>query len=123
LTEYATLLKEYRVRTVTSGYYGAEWVAEFLGQSRRALRQEPASEAAIYLECVPLFTRGLVWPPDHSRLLRELRLLERHTHRSGKDTVDHPKGGHDDHANAVCGVLHELSRYLGYNTNYAEWVG
>jgi len=37
-------------------------------------------------------------------LLRELRLLERHTHRSGRDTVDHPKGGRDDHANAVCGV-------------------
>jgi hypothetical protein len=38
-------------------------------------------------------------------LIRELRLLERRTHRSGKDTVDHPRGGHDDFANAVCGEL------------------
>jgi hypothetical protein len=80
-------------------------------------------KSAIYLECVPLFTRGLVGLPDHSRLLRELRLLEHHTHRSGKDTIDHPKGGHDDHANAVCGVLCALSRYFGFNTNFAEWVG
>jgi hypothetical protein len=47
--------------------------------------------------------------PDHQKLLRELRLLERHVHRSGKDSVDHPRHGTDDHANAVCGVLRDLS--------------
>jgi hypothetical protein len=55
-------------------------------------------KSGIYLEAVPLFTRGLVRLPDHARLLRELRLLERRVHRGGKDTVDHPKGGRDDHA-------------------------
>jgi hypothetical protein len=43
-----------------------------------------------------LFARGLVRLPDHARLLRELRLLERHTHRSGKDTVNHGRNGSDD---------------------------
>ena len=42
-------------------------------------------------------------------LIRELRLLERRTHRSGKDTVEHPRNGHDDHANVVCGVLSLLA--------------
>src|SRR5262249_5564822 len=27
------------------------------------------------------------------------------SHRSGKDTVEHPRNGHDDYANVVCGVL------------------
>ena len=31
--------------------------------------------------------------------------LERRTARSGKDTVDHGLGGHDDVANAVAGAL------------------
>jgi hypothetical protein len=57
----------------------------------------------------------LVSIPDHKRLLRELRLLERHTHRSGRDTVDHGKNGSDDYANAVAGVLRDLSNYLGYS--------
>lgn len=48
--------------------------------------------------------------------------FERHTHRSGKYTVDHGRGGHDDHANVVCGVLRELSNYLGYNARYSEWI-
>jgi hypothetical protein len=61
------------------------------------------------LECAPLFARGLVRLPNHAKLLRELRLLERRVHRSGKDSVDHGRNGHDDHANAVCGVLQLLS--------------
>ena len=43
--------------------------------------------------------------PDNTKLLRELRLLERRTHRSGKDSVDHPRAGSDDHANALFGML------------------
>ena len=45
-----------------------------------------------------MFARGLVALPDHKRLLRELRLLDRHTHRSGRDTVDHGKNGSDDYS-------------------------
>jgi hypothetical protein len=36
--------------------------------------------------------------------------LERHTHRSGRDTVDHGKHGSDDYSNSACGVLRLLSR-------------
>ena len=61
--------------------------------------------ASIYLESLPVFTRGLARLPNNARLIRELRLLERRTQRSGKDTVEHPRNGHDDHANVVCGVL------------------
>lgn len=39
-------------------------------------------------------------------MLRELRLLERRTHRSGRDTVDHPARGADDLANALIGALY-----------------
>ena len=38
-------------------------------------------------------------------------------HRAGgaPGWVDHPKGDHDVFANACCGVLRELSTYLGYD--------
>jgi hypothetical protein len=64
------------------------------------------------------FARGLVRLPNHPRLLRELRLLERHTHRSGRDTVDHGRNGSDDFANSCCGVLRNL---LGYDYTYAAF--
>jgi hypothetical protein len=86
--------------------------------------------SAIYLECLPVFTRGRVALPDHSKLLRELRLLERHTHRSGKDTVDHGKHGSDDYINAVAGVIQMLTgagaysavdRYYRMNHGQEAW--
>jgi hypothetical protein len=110
--QYAALLKEYRIGRVIGDAYAAEWVAGAWRETDIEYFKSSLAKSAIYLECVPLFTRGLVGLPDHPRLVRELRLLERHTHRSGKDSVEHPRNGHDDHANAVCGVLRELSRVL-----------
>jgi hypothetical protein len=107
--EYAALCKEYRCVEVTGDAYAREWVAGTWRAAGIGYRKSPLPKSEIYLECIPLFTRGLVALPDHARLLRELRLLERRAHRGGKDSVDHPKGGRDDHANAVCGVLHLLA--------------
>jgi hypothetical protein len=118
---YAALLKEYRISTVFGDAYAAQWVAGAWQNTGIAYVKSDIPKSQIYLECIPLFTRGLVRLPNHPRLLRELRMLERHTHRSGRDTVDHPRNGKDDHANAVCGVLRGLSNYLGYDETFAAW--
>ena len=86
-----------------------------LAQGRHRYFKSELPKSQIYLECLPLFARGLVRLPNHQRLLRELRLLERHTHRSGRDTVDHGRSGHDDHANVACGLLRKMSNHLGYD--------
>lgn len=119
--QYAAVLKEYRLRSVTGDHYAAEWVAGAWRGCNVSYMRSQLPKSAIYLETIPLFARGLIQLPDHPRLLRELRLLERRTHRSGRDAVDHPRGGHDDHANAVCGVLRSLSSHLGYDTSYRAW--
>jgi hypothetical protein len=71
----------------------------------------------LYLESLPLWTRGLVSIPDHPALVRELRLLERIPGRIGKDQVTHPRGVHDDLANAVCGALAMLA-----SVTSGEWM-
>jgi hypothetical protein len=104
--QYAALCQEYRVREVVGDAYAAEWVANAWRDTGVAYQKSELTKSEIYLECVPLFTRGIVRLPDHPQLLRELRLLERQTHRSGRDTVDHPRGAQDDYSNSVCGALH-----------------
>jgi hypothetical protein len=50
--------------------------------------------------------RGVVMIPNHPKMIRELRLLERRVSRSGLDTVDHgANSGSDDYINSVCGAL------------------
>jgi hypothetical protein len=107
--QYAVLLKQYRIGEVTGDHYAAEWVAGAWRDCGVSYVRSDINKSQIYLEALPLFARGIVRLPDHPRLLRELRLLERHTHRSGKDTVDHGRNGSDDYANAACGVLRDLA--------------
>jgi hypothetical protein len=113
--DYAELIKQYAIGAVTGDRYAAEWSAGAWRDTGIIYTASDIPKSQIYLETLPLWTRGLVRLPDHAKLLRELRLLERQTHRGGKDSVDHPRGGHDDYANAVCGVLRTLSNYLGFS--------
>jgi hypothetical protein len=69
-------------------------------------------KAQIYLECLPLFARGVLRLPDHPRMIRELRLLERSARGGGRDHVDHAKGGRDDFANVCCGVVWRTAKIL-----------
>jgi hypothetical protein len=119
--EYAALCKEYRITSVTGDRYSANWVSEAWAKCGVSYVVSDIPKSQIYLECLPLFTRGLVRLPDHAKLLRELRLLERQTHRGGRESVDHPRGGRDDHANAVAGVLRTLSNYLAFNLSW-DWI-
>jgi hypothetical protein len=113
--EYAKLLAEYHINEVTGDYYSAGWVENAWQKCGIRYIKSALSKSDIYLEVIPLFTRGLVRLPEHPKLIRELRLLERHTHRSGRDSVDHGRSGSDDYANAVCGALRDLSNHLGYD--------
>jgi Terminase large subunit, T4likevirus-type, N-terminal len=107
--EYAALCTEYGIHTVTGDAYGREWVAGAWRKAGKSYNKSERVKAEIYMESMPTWTRGLVRIPDHARLVRELRLLERRTHRSGKDTIEHPKNGRDDYANVVCGVINLLT--------------
>jgi hypothetical protein len=117
---FADLLDEYHLSEITGDTYAAAWVeTAFRDAGIRYLRSEkPKSQ--LYLEAAPLFSRGAISLPNHPVLLRELRLLERRTHRSGRDTVDHGLHGHDDHANAVLGCA-ALAMQRGYRTDML-WV-
>jgi hypothetical protein len=111
--EYAKLAKVYGIHSVTGDRYAAQWTAAAWEKCAVTYVTSEITKSQIYLEALPSFTRNLVVLPNHPRLIRELRLLERATHRGGKDSVDHPRGQHDDCANSVAGVLHALSDHLG----------
>jgi hypothetical protein len=114
---FADLLKHYRVGSVVADGYSAEWAREAWRKHGVSYLKSELTKSEIYLEVLSLFTRGLVSLPDHPRLLKELRLLERRVHRSGKDSVDHGRSGNDDYANAACGVL----RRLAATANFDAW--
>lgn len=108
--EAVGVLRRYRVHEVRGDAYAAAWVREaFQSRGVRYLTADrPKGE--LYLEALPAFTEGSAELPDDPALTRELLSLERRTGRTGRDRVDHPPRGHDDRANAACGLLALLCR-------------
>jgi hypothetical protein len=123
--EFAELAREYGCTKIVGDNYSADWVTTAWREAGLAYQLSEKNKSQIYLEALPLFTRSLISLPDHKHLLRELRLLERRTHRSGKDTVDHGPRGNDDFANALCGCAVQVSsgtRYRYPPPGDASWI-
>ena len=106
VSEFAMLAREYRCSRVVGDAYSGAWVRDAFRDCGITYEVADRPKSQLYLEGLPLFTRRTVSIPDDAKLTRELRLLERRTHRSGKDTVDHGSGGADDRANALFGAIY-----------------
>jgi hypothetical protein len=104
--EFVALAKQHRIRSVVGDAYAAEWVAGAYRAAGLEYRKSPLTRSELYLEGRVMFARGLISIPDQPQLLREMRLLERRTARSGKDSVDHGVGGSDDYANSLFGAMY-----------------
>ena len=107
--EYAALLKEYRIHTIEGDRYGGTWPADEFG--RCGIKYQPSKKVRtdLYIDLLPTLNSSTVELPPDDRLVNQLCALERRTSRSGKDSIDHPTGGHDDRANAVAGVVSLLA--------------
>jgi hypothetical protein len=102
--EFADILKRYGVHEVEGDRYGAQWVEDAF--EKRGVRYAPSerNRSGIYLEFLPMITSGQVELLDNRKLVNQLVDLERSTGR-GADVIDHPRGNHDDVANAAAGAL------------------
>ena len=102
----AETIGAYGLNRVTGDQYAGEWVSSTFKKFGINYQASALSKSDIYMEVLPIFTQCTVELLDHPRLLTELRLLERRARTGTRgDTVDHPRGAHDDVANAVCGAL------------------
>ena len=118
VTEYATLLKDYKVHQVTGNNYSAAWAETAFNKAGIKCVRSELNKSPLYIESLPLFMRQAISIPNHPKLTRELRLLERRTSRAGRDTVDHGQHGSDDYANSLVGVLRGLAQTVDVN----RWV-
>jgi hypothetical protein len=103
--DFAATLRCYGISSVRGDHYAGEWPRERF--SAHGISYEPAEQTKsdLYRDLLPLLNSGRVELLDHPRLVAQLCQLERRTARSGKDSIDHAPGGHDDVANCVAGAI------------------
>jgi hypothetical protein len=102
--DFAKLVRSYGIARVVGDRYAGEFPRE---QFRKrgihyAVSEKPKSD--LFRDLLPLLNSGRVVLPRIDRLVHQLTGLERRVSRSGKDSIDHGPGQHDDIANAVAGA-------------------
>jgi hypothetical protein len=111
VAEAEPLLDQYHVTEIISDFWGSQWIGErFTGGGRRTYHKSEKVKSDLYLESLPVLMSGRVQLLDHPRSVTQIATLDRRTARSGKDSVDHQPGGHDDLANVLCGVIVQLAK-------------
>ena len=106
VSEFADLLKSYRVSRVAGDRFGGDWPREQFRKFGINYESAEKSRSDLYVAFLPMINSRAVDLLDNDRLITQLALLERRTGRAGKDAIDHPSGAnsHDDIANSVAGA-------------------
>jgi hypothetical protein len=106
VAEFANTMKNYRCSTCYGDKYAGEWVVEQFRTNGVHYEHCEWNRSELYLDLLPLINSRAVAFLDHDRMVMQFVSLERTSARGAvRDKVDHPKGLHDDIANAAAGAL------------------
>jgi hypothetical protein len=97
------------VYSIVGDKYAGGWVKQAFNEIGFHYDPVAIPKAQAYLEVLPVFAEGRVDLLDHPEMVRELGILERRTRAGGFDLVDHPRGCHDDYANAACLAIYQAT--------------
>ena len=104
--EFAKLLKSYGITRVVGDRYAGEWPWERFRLQGITSEVADKSKSDYYVEFLPLLNSRRLELLDNRKLVGQFAGLERRVGRgTGKDTIDHGPGGHDDLANVVAGCM------------------
>jgi hypothetical protein len=103
--EFAKLMKAYNVTRAESDHWGGDWPIESFRKHAIAVVPSAKPKSDLYRELLPALNANRVSLLDHPRLISQVCSLERRVGRGGRDSIDHPIGGHDDLINATAGAL------------------
>ncbi|WP_204353772.1 hypothetical protein [Salinisphaera orenii] len=120
VADYADVLKQYRVYDVTADRYAGSWPADEFKRHGIHLEHSTKVRSDLYRDALAVINSGRCELPPDTRMVAQFTSLERRTSRSGKDTIDHPSGGHDDRANVVAGLLANARQTRG--TSPETWA-
>jgi hypothetical protein len=109
INEFAALCRAYRVRTIVGDKYAGEFPRELFRKQNIEYRCSGKTKSDLFRDLLPLLNSGRIVLPKSDRLVNQICGLERRVARSGKDSIGHSPGSHDDLANAAAGAAEYAS--------------
>lgn len=114
IRQMAEVLRKFKIRQVVGDNYSAEFVASAFKSNGFFYEKSKLSKSQLYLELLPSICSQNIELLDDEISINQLSNLERRTRSGGKDSVDHPQGGHDDSANVIAGVNFVASKKIEF---------
>jgi hypothetical protein len=105
VADFVERLRWYGVTWVVGDRYAGEWPREMFAKYGVTYEAARLTKSELYHGLLPLLNSRRVELLDDRRLRAQLLGLERHTGRSGRDSITHAPGQHDDVINAAAGAL------------------
>jgi hypothetical protein len=112
VTDFVPVMKAYNVAKVVGDRHAHGFVSAALRACGITFEPSKLSKSDLYVGLLALLNSGGAELLDVSELRIQLLALQRRS-TSGRDSVDHPAGGHDDAANAAAGALVLASGVVG----------
>jgi len=103
--EFAVIMRTYGVKSAKGDRYAGRWPRDAFDRWGVSYIASDRDRSQLYLDFMARINSGAVILPPDPKMQRQFANLERRAHRGGRDTIDHPPGGHDDRANAVAGAV------------------
>ncbi len=106
---FSARFREYYVYKVQSDKYAGDWPAERFKVHGVTVETSAEPKSVIYGALLPALNAERVELLENERLRSQLTNLERRANPGGRDTIDHPRGGHDDVVNAAAGAIVQVT--------------
>jgi len=103
--QFATILHAYGIREAFGDRVSLGFVLNEFGDAGITFTPASLTKSDLFAELLPLVNTQRAELLDHPTLRTQLMSLERRAIRGGRDSIDHPRGVHDDIANACAGAL------------------
>ena len=105
----AGTLQRYHITEIVGDNYAGGFLPSAFAKHRIQYRPCKLNASELYLAALPTFTSGSISLLDNPGLFEQLVNLRRKVGQSGRDSVSHMRGQHDDVANALVGLVHMLT--------------
>jgi len=111
VAEFCDAMKGYHLSEVYGDNYAAAFAQELFNKNGVTYRLSELNKSQIYSQIIPVLNSPRrVELLEDRKMVDQFVMLERRVGRgTGRDSIDHPPGAHDDRSNAVAGVLQLLS--------------
>ncbi len=105
IAKISAVVRSSGLSSITGDAYAANLVVDAFAAHGISYRHSERNRSAIYADILPMFLSGCIRLLDDRDLVRQFASLERKQVAGGRDKIDHPRGHHDDLANAAAGAL------------------